>query len=186
MTAFNDLKSQWEQQPQVEAPANGSTIIIKKISVLKKKQRIANIVLLATAIVLTVFFFYVNAYTNALVTLALSLMIGVLLIRVILEYFSIKKLNQLDVTTNASSFKTAITSYYKKRIITHYIITPIIMSLYISGFVILLPVFKENLSKGFYTYIIVSGLCVFIIMILGIGKQIKKELRILKQIKTIM
>ena len=133
MTEFKDLKSKWEQQPEVEVPSNGLEDIIKKITFLKYKQRISNVVLLTTVLILIGFFFYVNAYSNGLVTFALFLMIGSLLIRVGLEYLSIKKLNQLDVTTNTSTFSAIMTSYYKKRIKTHYIFTPIIMLLYIKS-----------------------------------------------------
>ena len=183
MTTFNDIKFQWKEQSQVNAPSNGSKEIIKKINALKKKQRITNIVLLTTVMVLIGFFFYVNAYAYLKVMMALCLMIGSLLVRVILEYFSIKKLDRLDITTNVTSFRLAMTSYYKKRIRTHYIFTPIILLLYITGFVILLPFFKMSLSNGFYTYITVSGVFILLIMALFIGKQIKKELSILKEIK---
>ena len=184
MTEFKDLKSKWDQQPEVKAPSNGSKDIFKKINFIKKKQRITNFVLLATAFILIWYFLYIDAYNNVLVTFALFLMIGSLIMRVIIEYFSIKKLNQLDVTTNVTTFNTLMTAYYKKRIKTHYIATPIILILYIIGFVILLPFFKEYLSNGFYTYIIVSSICIFLIMVFFIGKQIKKELSTLKQIKN--
>ena len=72
--------------------------------------------------------------------------------------------------------------YYKRRIKTHYIITPIILIFYIVGFVILLPFFRESLSSGFYTYIKVSA----IVLLFGLGflikKQVQKELNILKEI----
>ncbi|MFK7781174.1 hypothetical protein [Psychroserpens sp.] len=184
MTEFNDLKSQWTQQPKTEAPNNGSKDIIKRISFLKKKQQIANIVLSITVLILVVFFFYINAYSHALVSFALFLMISVLLVRIILEYLSMSKLNKLDVTTNVTSFKQDITKYYKNRLKTHYIFTPIILILYIVGFIILMPFFKDNLSHGFYIYISISG--IFVLLILGffIGIQIKKELEILQQIKN--
>ena len=183
MTEFKDLKSKWEQQPKVEIPSNGLEDIIKKINRLKHKQRIGNIVLLTTALILTVFFFYINAYSNALVTFALFLMIGSLLIRVFLEYLSIKKLNQLDVTSTTSTFTTNMALYYRGRIKIHYIITPVILLFYCIGFIILMPFFKSSLSDGFYTYIVVSSIVILLIMVFFIGKQIQKEMKILKQIK---
>lgn len=183
MTDFQDLKSKWDQQPEVEIPSNGIEVILKKINTLKYKQRISNVVLLTTVLILTGFFFYINAYSNTLVTFALLLMIGSLLIRVFLEYLSIKKLKQLDVTKSASTFNSNMVEYYQRRIKIHYIISPIIMLLYITGFIILLPFFKANLSSGFYTYIVVSSVFILVIMSFFIGKQIQKELRILKQLQ---
>lgn len=183
MTTFEDLKSHWDKQPKQKIPENGSEIIIKKMNGLKRKQQIANVVLLTTVLILVGFFFYIEAYRVKLVSFALLLMIGALLVRVLFEYFSIKKLKQIDVTKDVSTFNQNIIDYYKKRLKTHYITTPIIIVLYIIGFLILMPFFKDNLSSGFYTYISVSSIVLLIILVLFIGKQIKKELSILKGIR---
>ncbi len=180
MTTFENLKSQWENQPELKTPDNGSKMIIEKVSFLKRKQRITNIVLGITAIVLLGFFFYITAYNNTEVTMALLLMFGVLLVRIIIEQLSIKKLDGLDVTTNNTTFKQKMVNYYKSRINTHYIMTPILVILYIIGFIILMPYFKQGLSTGFYTYIQVSGILTLLVLVFFIGKQIAKEIKILK------
>ncbi|WP_298901063.1 hypothetical protein [uncultured Psychroserpens sp.] len=180
MTTFKDLKSQWEKQPEQNTPKDGPELIVQKMNILKRKQGIANFVLLTTVLVLIGFFFYIEAHNNATVTLALLLMISALLIRVIIEFFSIKKLKEIDITENSSVFSSNMISYYKKRIRTHYIVTPIIIILYCAGFIMLLPSFKDNLSSGFYIYIKSSAIVVLLLMVLFIRKQIKKELIILK------
>lgn len=182
MKAFDDLKSQWKDQPLPETPKNGSKAVLEKISFLRRKQRITNGVLIATILILTGFFFYINAYKNRVVTLGLILMIGTLIIRVSIEYFSIRKLKQLDVKKDAITFKKDMISYYNARIKTHYIATPVIILFYAFGFYILLPSFKQSLSKGFYTYIVVSALVILFIMVFFIGREIRKELNIIKQI----
>lgn len=184
MKTFEDLKSQWEEQPLPETPNDGSRIVMEKIDFIQKKQHITNGILLATTLVLIGFFFYINAYANVVVTLGLFLMIGALVVRIIIEVFSIKDLKRMDFTQDAKAFKMDMISYYKKRITTHYVATPIILALYATGFIILLPSFKQNLSKGFYTYIVVSAIIILIILIFFIGKQIQKELHSLKQIKN--
>nr|WP_321221245.1 hypothetical protein [uncultured Psychroserpens sp.] len=180
MTTFEDLKSDWKNQPEQNIPEDGFKIIIQKINELKRKQIITNVVLILTILILVGFFFYIQAYNSTTVTLLLLLMISVLLIRVIIEYISIKKLKNIDVTANSSVFNSNIKAYYKKRIKTHYIITPIIILLYSLGFILLLPSFKIHLSEGFYTYIIFSAIITLIVMVLFIRKQIKKELLIVK------
>jgi len=182
MTAFEDLKSQWQEQTKPETPNNGAKIILKKINFIQKKQRITNVVLSVTILILIAFFFYINAHSTTLVAFALFLMIGALLIRVLIEIFSINKLKQMDVTKDATAFKMEMIAYYKNRIRTHYIATPILVLLYAIGFIILLPFFKESLSYGFYTYIWVSSIFILFILALFIGKQIKKELSQLKKI----
>ncbi|WP_204344439.1 hypothetical protein [Psychroserpens algicola] len=180
MTTFEDLKSQWENQPQQNTPDEGSKLIVSKMNGLRKKQAITNRVLWITVVILIGFFFYVEAFNNRTVTLALLLMISSLLVRIFIEYFSIKKLKGIDITKNSTAFRTNIITYYKSRIRTHYITTPIIIILYSLGFILLLPTFKKELSEGFYTYIICSAVIILIVMGFFIRNQIKKELSILK------
>lgn len=182
MTRFEDLKSQWENQPKQNIPKGGSKLVVQQMNALKRKQVITNSVLLITVLVLIGFFFYIEAYNNTTVILALLLMISALLVRFFVEYFSIKKLKEIDVSKNSSVFTKNIIAYYKKRIQTHYITTPIIIVSYSLGFILLLPSFKKHLSEGFYTYIVFSSIVILLVMVLFIRKQIKKELSILKGI----
>ena len=183
MTTFKDLKSQWETQPEQDIPNDGTRLITDKINRIKKKQGIARSVLVITTLILIGFFFYIKAFKVGLVSFALGLMIASLLIRVLIEYFSTKKLNRIDITMNSSSFSKQMIAYYKKRIQTHYIATPIIIVCYSIGFIILLPFFKKSLSNGFYNYIIVSAIIVLLVLLFFIAKQIKAELLILKKMQ---
>ena len=182
MKTFDDLKSQWKEQPLPETPKNGSKAVLEKISFLRRKQRITNGVLITTILILTGFFFYIHAYKYMIVTFGLLLMIGTLIIRVSIEYFSIKKLKQLDVKKDAISFKKDMITYYNTRIKTHYIATPFIILFYAVGFYLLLPSFKQSLSKGFYTYIVVSAIVILFIMVSFIGREIRRELNLLKEL----
>lgn len=184
MTTFEDLKSQWENQPQESTPNNGSELIVQKINTIKGKQRIMNLVLLSTIGILTSFFFYIEAYKYGLVSFALVLMISSLLVRIVIEYISLKRLKQIKITTNVTVFNKNMIAYYKNRVRTHYVSTPIIILLYSVGFIILLPSFKKSLSSGFYNYIICSALIILIVMLFYIRKQIKKELSVLKEISS--
>lgn len=184
MKKFEDLKFQWENQPDIETPKDGAKLIVKRVNSIKKKQRITNIILGITTVILISFFFYISAYNNLIVAAALLLMVSSLLIRMIIEYISMHKLKQINRTVGVVDFKKNLVDYYKKRINTHYVITPIIVILYIIGFLILLPFFKENLSSGFYTYILVSSVVVLIVLGLFIRKQIQKELLILKDLQV--
>jgi hypothetical protein len=114
MTTFEDLKSQWENQPQKNTPNNGSELIVQKINTIKRKQRIINLVLFVTIGILTSFFFYIEAYKFGLVSFALILMISSLFVRILIEYISLKKLKQINITTNVAVFDKNIIAYYKK------------------------------------------------------------------------
>lgn len=93
-------------------------------------------------------------------------------------------LNNLNVSTTVENFKIRMINYYKTRVNTHLIWTPIIILLYSIGFILLLPAFKANLSSGFYNYIIVSALVMLLLLGMLIFTQIRKELAILRELKS--
>ncbi|MEM9680512.1 MAG: hypothetical protein AAF901_09335 [Bacteroidota bacterium] len=180
MKNFEDIKAEWQNQGDTKAPENGTDKIIKKTNYIKRGQHITNAVLGITALLLITFFFYIEAYLEARAILGLALMIGGLVVRIIIEIFSIRKINQIKYDVAFEEFKQRMMRYYKTRVNTHYVMTPIILATYVIGFLILMSLFKANLSRGFYTYIQVSGLVVLVAGVILIYKQVKKELLILK------
>ncbi len=184
MTAFDDIKKQWESQAYPKTPENGSEKVIAKVSAIKKKQQITNVILSATALILIAFFFYISAYKVSRAMLGLFLMIGALGFRIVLEVMSIQRLKQLDRTLDAKNFKQQLISYYNRRVWVHGLATPLILAAYCVGFIILLPLFKENLSEGLYTYVWVSSIVLLLVFSIFIGIQIKRELHVLKKMKS--
>lgn len=180
MTAFEDLKSDWGNQSEPEIPNEGAKQILKKIAFINKKQRIMNVVLAATGLVLIAFFFYISAYKFQSVMIGLLLMIGALAIRIGLELLSIQTLKKIDVSTSAEKFKQQMIQYYKGRTKVHFVLTPLIIITYVVGFLMLLPSFEANLSNSFYTYICASSMALLLIIGFYIATQIRKELHILK------
>jgi len=184
MITFENLQAEWNNQPEFNIPEEGGKIITKKVSFLKRKQRITNTVLGITAIMLIGFFFYIAAYRLDTVIYGLFLMIGSLGIRVGIEVLSTRKLERLNIVSNTKIFKEQLVAYYNKRIKTHYIVTPLVVLAYCIGFVMLLPSFKANMSLGFYAYIVASSIVLLIVLGLFVAKQIKNEIDMLKELKT--
>ncbi len=183
MTAFEDLKSQWNNQDQPETPEDGAKKVVDKINAIRSKQRITNIVLGATVMVLIAFFLYISAHKFPPVMIGLLIMMGSLLIRISLEFYSINYLKKMNVSVVYEAFKSQMVTYYRQRIKVHFIATPLIIISYCIGFVLLLPAFKANLSNGFYNYILVSAIVVLIGLGLFIAMEIKKEISLLNEIK---
>lgn len=183
MTVFEDLKEQWADQPKPQVPDDGVKKIIEKITSIRKKQRITNVVLSITALVLIGFFFYISAYKFQTVTLGLLLMIGGLILRIGIEYSSIRNLKRMNVSTDAQSFKERMIQYYRGRTKVHFIVTPLIVIAYCIGFVSLLPSFKATLSSGFYSYIVISSVVLLVVLGVFIVKQVQKELMMLNELK---
>lgn len=182
MESFKTIQSKWNKQPNPKAPINGVDLVLKKTRHLKRKQQQSAAVLIATILILGIFFIYISGYNNLKVSLALMLMVGSLIVRIGIEVFSIKKLQSLNFDLDTLKFRQVLIKYYRKRRIVHYIITPLIIAVYVFGFLILMPLFKEALSSGFYLYIQISGSLVLVIGIVLIGLQIQKELKLLRDL----
>jgi len=184
MEAFEDLKSKWKDQKEFLVPKDGAKQILETLSGIRKGQRITNIILSLTVIVLIAFFFYISAFRFHTTMVGLLIMIGVLISRIMLEFFSIKRLKSMNPMSNASLYRQQITRYYDSRRRVHYIMTPIIVIAYCVGFYILLPGFEASLSTGFYNYIIISAIVLLVVLGFFIGKQIRQELTILRNLKA--
>lgn len=182
MNTFEDIKTQWNNQKRPDFPKDGLDAILSKTNSIRQKQRWTNIILSITILILVGFFFYISGFKNQSVSLALGLMIFSLIIRIGLEVYSITRLKALNFSSNATTFKMKMIAYYKSRIRTHYVFTPILIIAYCIGFITLLPFFKQSLSSGFYLYIKISAVVVLIVMSGFIAHQIQKEVLILKSI----
>ncbi|MEL7006278.1 MAG: hypothetical protein AAFN93_26655, partial [Bacteroidota bacterium] len=73
--------------------------------------------------------------------------------------------------------------HYQSRLRINYIITPICFAIYVFGFTMLLPFFKNEFSGGFYTYILISGFVSFFVLIIIIAYGILKEHRMLRKLR---
>ncbi|MGK0493823.1 MAG: hypothetical protein ACJAU2_000199 [Maribacter sp.] len=183
MNNFEELESNWNNQPEIQATEKGFQEVLNGLRKIKNKQRITNAVLISTAIILVVFFFYISGYSNQQVILGISLMVGSLLVRILFEVLSIRKLRQMNAVAHSTDFRNGLIGYYKGRKFVHFGWTPLLVLIYIAGFLILLPLFKANLSSGFYIYIVVSSIVLLIILSIFIAKQIRTELSNLKRLQ---
>ncbi|WBL24897.1 hypothetical protein [Zunongwangia sp. HGR-M22] len=182
MNDFENIKNQW-LLTETPAPKNNSEEIIKKSNYINRKQKITKLVLGITIIILIGFFFYISAYKYSQTFLGLGLMLACLSIRMGIEYASGIKKENFASYQSMKAFDNQLLRYYKSRKKIHYIWTPILFGIYVIGFLLLLPGFKESLSSGFYTYIIVSAVLTFVALLLLIAFQIKKELKIIKNLE---
>ncbi len=183
MNEFEELKNDWTEQP-IQGPSPSDFLELKSgIKNVAKKQKITNIVLLATVGVLIVFFFYVGAIEYNDVALAIGAMIAALVIRVLVESLSIAHLKNLVTAISIQNFKERLKKYYQNRIWVHLVLTPILLAVYSFAFWTLLPDFKVSLSEGFYNYIVYSSIALLIIFGFFIGNEVRKELSVLSELK---
>ena len=183
MNNFEKLQSNWNNQPEIQATEKGFQNLLNGLRRVKNKQRITNLVLGSTISILIGFFFYIAGYNSQQVVLGISIMIGSLIIRIVLEVLSIRSLNKMNRLSQQTDFRSDLIAYYTKRKFVHFLWTPITIGCYVVGFLILLPLFKATLSAGFYTYIVVSSIVLLVFFSVYIAKQIHNEIKELKRLQ---
>ena len=183
MNEFEQLKNIWKDQ-SIEGPMASDFSALKSgIDKVSDKQKITNRVLLGTVAALVLFFFKIGAMAFSDVVLAIGTMIAVLIIRVLVELFSIHYLKNLTATNHILNFKLKLQKYYRKRIWVHLVLTPILLAVYSYAFWTLLPDFKLSLSEGFYNYVVYSSIVLLVFFVCFIGNEVRKELNVLKELK---
>jgi len=155
--------------------------IIRKANNQRRSQYITITILIITVLVLLVFSFYFARQWNDF-TLGMTLMISSLVFRIVLEFISIYRKEGELIALDSTAFRAYLRKHYRARLRINYIITPICFAIYVMGFLKLLPYFKQELSKGFYDYILISGIVTLIVLIGIITKSVRKEIRFLRQL----
>jgi hypothetical protein len=179
MNEFNDILSGWKNQA-IPSAANNATDITKmaqKRITDSRKKHIATIVILGITCLVLVAFAISAGTQSSLFVAGIGLMISALAVRIGVEWWSSGQLKKLDVGDNANIYLKHLVGFYQMRKKIHGLFTAITFSLYVLGFVVLLPIFKANLPHGFFVYIIVSGIVIFGSLIYFIRKKINEELK---------
>jgi len=182
MNEFNDIQSLWQNQKS-EPNSNANEIIAmaeqqKRKSI--KKHRAGIITLSITSLVL-ITFWLITPFNNP-VAYGLSIMIGALVCRILLEVYSYMRMYKIDITEVASVYKKQISAFYKlrKQLVTWF--TAIAVIAYISGFAIMLPVFKQTLPNWFYWYIVIFLIVGIPLSAFFLIRQARSEIMDLKNV----
>jgi hypothetical protein len=183
MEKFKELQAIWNQQAIIQPKLDIEEIKTKSFQKIKaqKVKHFWTIGILSTLIFVLILFYkliYNDEITSKIK--GLELMIFVIVIRIILEIVSTMLFQKIDFNTSFKDHTDQLVTYFKFRKTLHFIFTPIIYLLYIVGFYLLLPLFKTNLSHGFYLYVIVSGIVFLTLFSLQLFKIIRKDLNDLK------
>ncbi len=176
----NKLTQIWKSQKN-DVRLEASDSIIKKAEKQRNSQFVTIGILSVTLIIVIAYAFaYASNNWNDF-TLGLILMISSLFVRIVIEYITIYRKKSRLILLDNRSFQKYLQKHYKIRLRVNYIITPICFGIYVWGFIKLLPYFKNMFSKGFYIYIIISGIAVLVVLSVIIIRVILKEQKFLKQ-----
>ena len=188
MKTFEDLQNIWDQQAASNIKPAANDVIEKAEAHTKKIKRNhlwTRIILSLTAIILIAYYIWVGAYKQTVFSFGLGIMITMLVVRIALEWRSARKFENLKTDVPLIEYSRQAQRFYQWRKKIHYIFTPIIYLTYVAGFTLLLPVFKENFSKGFYLYILVSGFGFLLFFGVMLVRIIKREVKLLDFLKNI-
>ncbi len=189
MTDFDDIQGIWNQQsgPEMRTSQPEGLILLaeKHIQKIKVKQ-FWTIGILGVSILF--FCWYSLLYVGFRFSwfhAGMALMFFSLLLRLTVEYRSYISFRRIDIRSDFTNYTKGITDFYRNRKKIHYVVTPMVGSAYITGFILLLPVFKKSFSTGFFCYIVISGWALLILFTVMLIRQIKKEMRLLGFLKEV-
>lgn len=183
METFDELQTIWSKQPNAISKTSAAELIKKGDDHIKKVRAghwgtIAFISVLIAALV--VYFVWMNAYQINGLTIGLTLMIVVMIVRVILEWISATRFRSIKPENSLAEYSTKMQWYYAWRKKVHTVFIPIIYILYVIGFTLLLPAFKANLSHGMYLYCVISGYGFLTAFALLLVRILRKEMKLLE------
>lgn len=187
MSSFTDLENAWQQQPgsgeQRPQPETLIRLAEQKAKQVRTKHIVTIAILSMTVLLITWYFATYAGTTFNRFSIGLLLMIVSLLIRIVIEYISFRKLHTIDVHADFKTYAKQVTVFYSNRRVIHLIITPLLFAAYVTGFILLLPVFQEQFSEAFYLYVLVSGIVSMVVLAFVILKANKRELKLLVHLK---
>ena len=188
MKTFDEIQSIWDQQTESKSSPSVDNIILKAEKQIKKVKQnhywTIGIISLTT-LVLLYYYWWISAYSVNELNLGLTTMILMLVFRIVLELKSIKKFQKIPRSNSLLEYSKQTQSFYQWRKRIHLVLTPIIYILYTIGFSSLLPIFKENLSYGFFMYCVISGYGFLLTFAYFLIKQIKRELNLLAFLQNV-
>ncbi|NOS91905.1 MAG: hypothetical protein HOP30_08280 [Cyclobacteriaceae bacterium] len=160
MEAFDELQVIWNKQPQPRVAISSNQLMEKgeaHIKELRAGHRGTIVILTILIAALVTYFIFIKAHLFNELTLGLSIMIGVIIVRVLIEWISVRKFNAIQYDRSLVAFTQLMQQYYAWRKKVHRVFIPVIYISYIIGFSLLVPIFQENLSTGMFWYVVISG-----------------------------
>lgn len=179
---LDDVTALWQQTKtkSSEQPKTNVAALIAAGEARKKSTLTAHYgnaaVLSATVFVLVFYFYYLYNFQDVLSKIGYNLMIGGLVIRIMIEFFSAWRSQKIKVgdTASASLQNTVAFLQFRKQI--HGPVTMFIFIAYFIGFYMLTPEFYRHIAFTWLVLMNVSALLVAIVLAYFIRRGIRQEL----------
>jgi uncharacterized membrane protein len=187
---MDDLKSIWKSAKGNTGNLGISPAALIRQAEAKKRNAIVshfwNIgILFAVVVMLVACFYFFFPFQEVLSRIGIGFMIGGLLLRIAIEFFSIRKSNKVKVSDATAQATEDTLAFYEFRKKIHGPVTLSIVFLYIAGFYMLSPEFSKYIPETAMVIMDVGFLVGAIVMALFIRTGIRKELEDLKSVVEI-
>jgi hypothetical protein len=184
---MDDLKKIWKSAKGNVGRANVSADTLIQQAKSKKKKTLAshygNIGILASvAVILWLCFRFLFPFRETLSRTGVALMIGGLIVRIAIEFFSIVKSNKVRVSDTTARATEDTIAFYEFRRKIHGPVTLTIVILYIIGFYLLSPEFSKYMTMQWVIIMDIGFLVGAGIMSWAIRTGIRQELEDLRQL----
>ncbi len=184
---LDDFKGKWNAAKKDSSKQ--SITASDLIALAKQKIRnavimhIKNIaVLAATLLGISLFFIYIAPMQETLSHIGMTLMLGGLAIRILIECHSIYRSTKIDLSDAAITVNKSYMSFYTYRKRIHGSVTIAILLAYTIGFYILLPEFGHYFTQTQIVLLALSYLVAAAIFGFSIRTAIRKEVKLLNSL----
>lgn len=184
---MDEFKNKWKKAKEaaILPPQNIEALIDSAQQ--KKRSNLyfhyGNIIILSiTLIGLSLFFYYVAPFRELLSRTGVALMLGGLIIRIVIEIYSVLKSKKIRMLNDAASTTSDTLEFYRFRKKIHGPVTITIVALYCLGFIMLGPEFSKYIALEWMILMYLSFVLGAVLLIWQIGKGIQKEMKILLEL----
>lgn len=187
---IDDMKKIWQDSRKNDLMNTADKYKIINVAQKKMKQTIRMqlgtiAILTLTLAILALYFFYAVHFQKAISQIGASLMMGAILVRIILELFSIHLSAKVDLTHSAKDVNSAAMNYHRFRKIINGPVTIILVILYSAGFYLLTPEFMLFFNLPVVILLDASYILIAFVFIRMIRRTVRKEMLILDEILNI-
>ncbi|MBL7770430.1 MAG: hypothetical protein JNK20_15730 [Flavipsychrobacter sp.] len=178
-----ELKQSWKKEQSVardSKSADWSNQAVAKRNASLFSQYITIVILSCTALLIYLFLIKWYPYSTVYGKTGVWLMFATLLVRILIEVFSIRKAHRIQTWLSAEAYTKATIRYRSFRKFIHGPVTISVVGIYLVGFYLLMPEFSRHAPLWLTILCCVSVPPGAFIMIQQIRKGIKKEMLILQ------
>jgi hypothetical protein len=185
---IDDIVNQWKKAKQSVPKENSVNELIAQAEQKRKASlsfHYGNMIVLGAVVVMLVLcFLFLFPFQETLSRTGVAFMVGSLLIRIVIEYYSVQKSRSIDFSKSALSNTDLTLAFYNFRKRVHGPVTITIVAIYCLGLGMLTPEFLKYI--GPIIYLFDAMFCLGgVVMIWQIRKGIQKEMNDLKEIVKI-